>query len=241
MIGCLDPINRRCSIVGKPILESLRESFPSLKDLTPPLLDRFSAESKAVAFPDRTELFTEGDRCGGLLATISGTIRVSKTTEGGRELLLYEVRPGEMCVLTLTCLLGEGAYPARGSSSGEVKGAMIPQSLFNEMVDRVPRFRAAVFSSLGERVAQLMQLVEEVAFHRLDQRLAALLVRETERDRTDEISLTHQEIAERLGTSREIVSRVLGSFELQGLVQLGRKRIAIVDRLSLKGMAGGGV
>lgn len=225
-------------MVAKPVIELLRDSFPFLKDLTPPLVDRFSAESKPVVFPDRTELFTEGDRCGGLLATVSGTIRVSKTSEEGKELLLYEVRPGEMCVLTLTCLLGEGAYPARGSASGEVKGALVPQSLFNEMVDRVPRFRAAVFSSLGERVAQLMRLVEEVAFHRLDQRLAGLLIREADHERADAVSLTHQEIAERLGTSREIVSRVLGSFELQGLVQLGRKRIAIADRPSLQGMVG---
>lgn len=225
-------------MVAQHSFHELRNLFPPLQDLVPSLADRLACEARPVAFPHGAELFAEGDRCAGLLATTAGTIRVSKTSEEGRELLLYDVRPGEMCVLTLTCLLSDGAYAAHGTTSGAVNGVLIPQPLFQDLVDRVPRFRAAVFSSLGEKIALLMRLVEEVAFRRLDQRLAAFLTRESEARRSVEIPLTHQEIAERLGTSREIVSRALGSFELQGIVQLGRKRIDLTDPAALLRIAG---
>jgi CRP/FNR family transcriptional regulator len=100
-------------------------------------------------------------------------------------------------------------------------------------MDRVPAFRTAVFRHLGTRASELMRLVEEVAFQRLDRRLAMLLVRESEQQRRPTIPLTHQELAERLGTSREIVSRILGSFELQGLVELGRRQIQLLDPRAL--------
>jgi CRP/FNR family transcriptional regulator len=212
---------------------SLVQSLPGLRRLPADLQARVTAECRPVSAPAGSPLFHEGQPCSGLYVLTRGAVRVSKVSEDGRELLLYHVRPGELCVLTISCLLGGGACPAQGLTCGDFHGVMIPHPLFLTLMDRVPAFRSTVFRHLGKRSSELMRLVEEVAFQRLDRRLAMLLVRESEHQRCPTVPLTHQELAERLGTSREIVSRILGSFELQGLVELGRRQIQLLDSRAL--------
>jgi CRP/FNR family transcriptional regulator len=147
-------------------------------------------------------------------------------------LLLYRVEPGELCVLTTGCLLGHRSYSANGVTEGETELVALGAPLFNELVESCEPFRALVFSIFSERIVDLMQRVEEVAFRRLDRRLASLLVA-----RAPEARATHQELADELGSVREIVTRLLRGFELQGWVRLGRERILVTDSDSLRRLA----
>jgi CRP/FNR family transcriptional regulator len=180
-----------------------------------------------------TELFAECQACRGFPLLISGTIKVVKTTPAGREMLLYRVEPGGSCVITSSCLLGHTPYTAHGIAETPLQMLILPTALFEALIAGNARFRDFVFQLLADRIAELMQLVEEVAFHRLDQRLAKLLL-----GKPEPIRATHQALADELGSVREIVSRLLKGFAAQGLVALGRERISLLDRAGLRQLAG---
>lgn len=161
---------------------------------------------------------------------IEGSIKVAKLAASGRELLLYRVAPGGSCIISTSCLLGHSAYNARGIAETPLVLLALPDAAFQSLVVSHAPFRDFVFHLFAERIADLMQLVEEVAFSRLDQRLAKLLLNAS----SDQVTMSHQQIADELGSVREIVSRLLKGFAEQRLVALGRERIAILDRKGLE-------
>lgn len=154
----------------------------------------------------------------------------------GRELQLYRVKPGESCLLSGSCLLGQASYDASGIAETEVELLIVPPAEFQSLIAGDETFRRHVFAMFGERLAALMQVVEAIAYQKLDQRLAALLVN---KGPEGDIHATHQALADELGSVREIVSRLLRSFEDRGWVDLGRERIRVVDRGALAGLARG--
>jgi CRP/FNR family transcriptional regulator len=165
---------------------------------------------------------------------VAGSIKVVKAAANGREMLLYRVEPGDSCIISSSCLLGHTPYTARGETETEVTLLVVPMPLFEKLLAENREFRDFVFHLFADRIAELMQLVEEVAFHRLDQRLARLLLA-----RGDDIQSTHQALADELGSVREIVSRLLKGFAADGLVSLGREHIALLDRSGLQRLAEG--
>jgi CRP/FNR family transcriptional regulator len=218
-------------------IADLKRAMPCLETMSRAMTERLAHEADYVKMDEGAGVFDEDVPCQTFILLTSGALRVVKTAESGRELLLYRVQPGEVCVITIGCLLGGSPYPARGVAEDDLTGARLSQSLFEALVVEVPEFRRAIFQLLGERLASLMRLVEEVAFHRLDERLAALLLRQSSSEPSEPIRLTHQEIADDLGSAREIVSRILESFEAEGLVELGRRRINVLDTERLSGVA----
>ncbi len=212
--------------------EALLQSYPVIAELSEPARKRLLSALNQISLPARTGLFDEHQPCGGFPFVIKGAIRVIKAAPNGRELPLYRVLPGETCFITASCLLGHQEYNARGETEGETLILMLPKPVFEEMLTHEP-FRRFVFMLFAERVADLMQLVEEVAFMRLDQRLAALLL-----GHGRELRITHQQLAQELGSVREIVSRLLKGFEHRGLVRLGRETIEILDPAGLRQLAG---
>ncbi len=207
--------------------------YPSLRALPPDDLARIERSDAYLHIPAGTQIFAEHQPCRGFPLLLSGSIRVVKTAPSGREMLLYRVEPGGSCIITSSCLLGHADYSARGEAETDLVMAMLPAPLFATMVAEQAGFRDFVFHLFAERIAELMQLVEEVAFHRLDQRLAKLLLA-----RGDEIQTTHQALADELGSVREIVSRLLKGFAADGLVSLGREHISLRDRDGLRRLAG---
>jgi len=177
-------------------------------------------------------MFDDRSPCQAFPMLVDGTIRISKVGANGRELQLYRVVPGEACILSSSCLLGHVAYNARGVAESDVVAVALPQRVFNRLMAEHEPFRDYVFALFAERMSELMQLVEAVAFQRLDQRLASLLLGKGKVVRT-----THQALADELGSVREIVSRLLKSFAEQGLVSLAREQIEIVDPPGLRRLA----
>ena len=213
--------------------DSLLKLYPALAGLPDARLARLLRPEALMALPAGTQVFAESQPCQGFPLLLSGSIRVIKQAANGRELMLYRVNPGGSCIISSSCLLGRTDYNARGIAETPLTLlALSPGEFARLLVEHAP-FRDFVFHLFSERIAELMQLVEEVAFTRLDQRLARLLLNRQE----STLSVTHQQLADELGSVREIVSRLLKGFAAQGLVTLGREQIVLVDREGLNKMA----
>ena len=211
---------------------TLQALYPVLDALPPALRADVDAQARTLSVPAGTVLFDERQPCQGFPFILTGGIRVFKPHMNGRELPLYRVLPGESCIITSSCLLGHRDYNARGVAEGETTLMLLPRALFDPLLDQ-PAFRDFVFQLFSERIADLMQLVEEVAFRKLDQRLAGLLL-----GKGKLVHATHQQLADELGSVREIVSRLLKGFAAQRLVKLGREQIEILDPGGLRRLAG---
>ncbi|MBL8375813.1 Crp/Fnr family transcriptional regulator [Accumulibacter sp.] len=215
--------------------ESVLMLYPALRSLPTEQLAAICRTTSVLRLPAGTQVFTEKQNCLGFPLILAGTIKVVKNTAAGRELLLYRVEPGGSCIITSSCLLAHSPYSARGIAEAPLSLLLLPIALFEKLIAENGLFRDFVFHLFGDRIAELLQLVEEVAFHRLDQRLAKLLLA-----KGVAVHATHQSLAEELGSVREIVSRLLSGFAAQGLVALGREQITVIDRDKLKQLAGFG-
>ena len=211
----------------------LQALYPVLAGLPAELRTRTVGALQPVDLPAATVIFDEHQPCRGFPFVLAGAVRVVKSAANGRELPLYRVLPGESCILTSSCLLGHRDYTARGITDGATTLGLLPAPLFEELLAQ-PVFRGFVFALFAERMTELMELVEEVAFRKLDQRLAGLLL-----GRGQLVHITHQGLADQLGSVREMVSRLLKVFAEQGLVRLGREQIEILDPAGLRRTAAG--
>jgi CRP/FNR family transcriptional regulator len=216
-----------------PAGDALIALYPILATLTARTRQRLQARAQFLELPAGTTVFDERQACRGFPFVISGSIRVVKAAPNGRELPLYRVTPGETCIISSACLLGQAPYNARGVTEADTTLLVVPNEDFQALLGE-QAFRDFVFQLFSERIADLMQLIEEVAFRKLDQRLAALLLGKGQRLHT-----THQQLADELGSVREIVSRLLKGLAEQGLVALSREQIEILDPAGLRRLAGG--
>ena len=209
-------------------LALVRASFPVVAGLPGALAARLAAECRVMAVPAGTHLFDERSPCGAFPLVIEGRVKVAKLSASGREIVLYRVGAGQ------SCLLARRDYSATGIAETPVTLVALPRALFDALMQGSPAFRDWVHALFAERIGELMMLVEEVAFRRLDRRLAAHLLAHG-----PQVAARHQDIASELGSVREIVSRLLKDFEDRGLVSLGRGRVEVVDRAGLEALAAG--
>ena len=213
--------------------DRLANCYPMIAALPDAARARLLAAARWIRGPAGTLLFDDHQACEGFPFVVEGSVRVLKSAPNGRELPLYRVAPGETCVISSSYLLGHEDYNARGVTEADTLLLMLPKPVFDELLAE-PAFRGFVFHLFAERIADLMQIIEEVAFHKLDQRLATVLL-----GKGRVLHTTHQHLADELGSVREIVSRLLKGFAAQGLVRLSREQIEILDPAGLRRVAGG--
>jgi CRP/FNR family transcriptional regulator len=211
----------------------LVKRFPAFAGLAAARLQALLAEAQFVRAPAGATVVQPGQACQGLPLVLEGSVRLVKQGPNGREILLYRVEPGTGCILSIGCLFGHANHSASGIADENVVLLVLPPAAFHELLLEHEPFRRFVFGMYAERLAEVMELVEEVAFRKLDQRLALHLVQ-----RGPVIEATHQRLADELGSVREIVSRLLRSFEGRGWLRLERSHITLVDRKSLAALAG---
>ena len=214
------------------IKERLLQQYPMLRELPAAELEGLLAAASVMSVPAGAVLFDENQPCQGFPLILSGSIRIIKAAPNGRELQLYRVTPGESCILTSSCLLGHTRYHARGIAEQALEIVLLPAASFNTLLGSHEAFRSYVFHLFSDRLTDLMQLVSAVAFQKLDQRLARLLI-----SKSHPIHTTHQALADELGSAREMVSRLLKGFAEQGWVKLGREQIDITDAVALRKFA----
>ena len=210
----------------------LKKILSLFSELDTPSTHELLEKAQQIEVPANTTLFRQGDSCKNYLLVLEGNIKVFTRAENGREIVLYRLGSGDSCVLTTSCLFGNTQYSAEGVSDTDITALAIPAALFRESVEQSEIFRNHVFKAFSSHLSSLIGLVEEVAFGRLDIRLAKCLLSQC--GPSSILKTTHQELATELGTAREVISRQLKELEIQGLVELGRGSVRITDKTALE-------
>ena len=215
--------------------ENWIERFPGLLRLEPTVAELLRAKSKMMAVPMGTIIFGPGKSPENLLLLLDGSVRVQQVSKNGREIVLYRVHAGESCVLTTACLLAYEDYTAEGIAETAVQVVAIPRGVFDHLVSQSISFRTFIFTAYSKRITELFTVVEEIAFGRLDIRLAQKLLELA--DDTAHVMATHQQMAAELGTAREVVSRQLQEFHRRNWIGQSRGDIELLDRDSIAKLA----
>lgn len=195
-----------------------------------------AASGRTVTAPAGAVLFRPGDPCVGYVAPLAGALSVVLEGSGGREMALYRVGPGELCLQSFQCLVTGAAYAAEGRVESAFTAVVVPPSRFDGLLGESPPFRAWVLSQVAARFGMLARRVEAVATVPIAERLAAALLRFA--GPNGEVRATHATLAAEIATAREVVSRALANLEADGVVAPGRGRILIRDRDALSRRAG---
>lgn len=216
-------------------LTDIQILYPALATVPLQELDAEWAGGGAVMqVPRGVQLFAPGANCGGFPLVLAGEARVFRMAQTGRQLEMYRLTPGEICLVSSASLFSGEALSAHAEMQTEGALWMIRPDLFESWLQCVPAFRQFVLGQFAARMADLTALIDALAFHRLDQRLAQALLGQGPR-----ILVTHQQLADRLGTAREIVTRLLKRFESAGWVGLSREKIEILQPAVLRQVAAG--
>ncbi|HML82973.1 MAG: Crp/Fnr family transcriptional regulator [Thiomonas sp.] len=216
-------------------LRELQELYPSMTSVpTAELEAEWAGGATVMQVPRGTQLFAPGANCGGFPLVLSGEARVFRMAPSGRQLEMYRLTPGEICLVSSASLFSGEVLTAFAEMQTEGALWMIRPELFEHWLQCAPAFRRFVLGQFAARMADLTALIDALAFHRLDQRLAQALLGQGPR-----LQSTHQQLADRLGTAREIVTRLLKRFEAAGWVGLSREKIDILQPAVLRQVAAG--
>lgn len=208
-------------------LKQISQALPVLRDAASQLVREFQQVAFLTKIPAGHDVFLEGDSVGAIALLISGVVRVYKIGETGREITLYRFGHGESCILTANAILSQKSFPAIATVEKDAEAVMIPANIFRDWVKRYDPWREFVFELLSDRLSTVMAVVDQVVFQRMDRRVASLLLDQSKM--RNPISITHQEIAAELGSSREVISRILEDFSQKGVVEVGRGTVEILD------------
>ncbi len=208
-------------------LKRIKQALPVLQDADLQLVHEFQQVAFLARIPAGQDVFLEGDRVDAIALLISGVVRVYKIGETGREITLYRFGNGESCILTANAILSQKTFPAIATVEKEAEAVMIPAGIFRDWVKRYDPWREFVFDLLSERLSTVMAVVDEVVFQRMDRRVASWLLSRSQT--SNPIQTTHQAIAAELGSSREVISRILEDFSQKGWVEVGRGTVEILD------------
>ena len=210
------------------------DRFDGLSKLEPGLRNVLTTRSHVVRLPADSVIFGPGKSPDNLLLLLQGTVRVQQLAESGREVVLYRVTAGESCVLTTACMLAYEDYAAEGIAETDIVAAAIPRGVFDDLVASSKEFRNFVFRAYSRRITDLFHVIEDIAFRRMDIRLAQKII---ERADTGVLKATHAQLAAELGTAREVISRQLAEFQRRGWIAQSRGAIEIRDCDGLRGLA----
>lgn len=185
--------------------------------------------------PAGTVLFRPGQACPGFVRLTQGTIRVVLTAASGREVVLYRVQPGGLCLQTFSCLVEGKEYAATGVAETALEGEIIPHATFRKMMETDHGFLSSVLGAVAERFSDYERLVEDVALTGFDARLARVLLRLA--DDAMQVHATHEQLATETASGRAFVSRRLADFDRKGLVERHRGHIALINKSALEDIA----
>jgi len=215
--------------------ELWQQHFPDFAATEDTALSALMAAASLVTMPAGQQVFYPGKVCENYLLMLAGSVKAQIMSADGREVLLYHVRPGDSCVLTTSCLLGSNEYPAEGYTETTITAFAIPAAVFHRTLEHSAFFREFVFKSFSKRLTDVIRRMEALSFDSIDQKLAKALLAE----QNPRIYKTHHELAQEMGSVREVVSRHLKRFESWGWLALSRGCIEIIHVDALRKVAAG--
>lgn len=176
-------------------------------------------------------LFREDSHCESFILVVSGRLKVRKLIPNGHEIVLYQIEAGQECSLSCHCLLAGHNYQAEAIAESNGSALMLPRDTFLQLLAQQPLFTSLVFKNSDREMSELLNVIQDLAFDHMDHRLAAALLKQGLDHNS--INTTHQQLAQDLGTAREVVSRLLKEFEHRGWVKLHRGRIEFTNKQAL--------
>jgi CRP/FNR family transcriptional regulator, anaerobic regulatory protein len=214
--------------------QSWSELFPALQHL-PDVVEALAGKCAIIELAAGARIFGPDQTPQNFILLIEGSVRVQQMSEDGREIVPYRIAGGESCALTTACLMSDESYQAEAIAETNIRAVGIPRGLFDELVAKSPGFRRFVFSAFRARMTDLFRVIDEIAFSRMDVRLAHKLVELSHGAAI--LAITQQQLASEIGTAREVVSRMLSEFHRRGLVLPVRGSITITNRPALELLA----
>jgi CRP/FNR family transcriptional regulator, anaerobic regulatory protein len=215
--------------------EKIFNLFPLFGNSAQGVQNELFEHGKLAKLPANQFICLEGSKCSCIPLVLEGWARVYKLSESGREITLYRVEPGQSCIMTASCILSGVEFPAFAATETEVEAVVIPPEILHRWVNEHEVWRRFLCGMLASRLAEVISVVEEVAFQRVDTRTAEYLLQSASADGA--IKKTHRDIAMDIGTSREVVSRILKEFEHKGLITLARGEIQTENANELQRVA----
>ena len=191
------------------------------------IIKQLEAVGQPISIPKGTTLMTPGSPVEMVIVPTKGSIRVFSSSENGRSISLFWVEPQETCIIGTSCLFNDSKYPAFACAETEIEALAVPVSQFREMFETNSQLQTFIFNLVSSRLMTVMKLVNDVAFNKVDSRLANFLLKR--RNKENLITLTHDEIAQSLGTSREVVSRLLRNYANEGWLEQSHGNIVLRD------------
>ena len=210
--------------------------FPFIKQADAGFVHSFYASCRYVELPAGVSICDEGQQCAQLSMLLEGVGRVYKLSPGGREVTLYRIRAGEACVLTASCIMNRDSFPAMAVTETPVRAVVVAPDRVRNWICEEQRWQHFIFGLLSHRLASIISVVEEVAFKRIDVRLADKFAHSLAQGETS-LQMTHAELAADLGSSREVVSRILKDFSQRGLIETSRGSIRLTDPAAIEHLA----
>ncbi len=219
-------------MLDKTQFERITFAMPFLQKADASLVNELRQHAQFARIPAGHDVFVDGDRVDGIALLLSGVVRVYKIGETGREITLYRFGLGQSCILSANAILSQKSFPAIATVEEDAEAVMIPADVFRKWVNKYDLWREFVFDLLSERLSTVMAVVDEVVFKRMDRRVASLLMNQAQVQ--NPMRVIHQEVAAELGSSREVISRILEDFSREGLIESGRGTIEVLDFEGLK-------
>ncbi len=211
--------------------------FSFLGEASDPFRRQFFSATTLVKVPDGHTIATEGAVCHQLALVLEGSVRVYKLAASGREITLYRIPAGDSCILTASCIMSQAPFPAIAVAEGDVDALIVPARQAQEWLLKSQPWGAFVFGLIAKRLAEVIGVLESVTFQRMDIRIATYLIALAPHGKT--LTTTHHEIASELGTSREVVSRMLKEFERRGWLVVGRGEVDVLAPAELRALIQG--
>ena len=214
-------------------MNNLIEILPFFKNADDELINSFQKNHVTKTFTKGEFLTMEGDSCGYFPIVKSGIVRVYKLGENGQEFTLYRINPGESCILTISCILSNNQFPALAYIEEKCEVILVTSDTFNGWIEKYKLWNDYVFSYMSSILNKVISVVESLVFTRTDLRIADFLFKNSLKV-GKELNITHQSIANELGTAREVVSRILKNLEKEKILEISRRKITIIDLAKLR-------
>ena len=216
--------------------EALAAAFPFWSDLTSGQKENICRTSHSVTFAKGTNIHN-GEECTGVILVRSGCLRVYILSEDGKDITLYRLFAGDICILSASCALRTITFDVHVDAEEESDCYIISGCAFSELADRMPSVKIYALEATVSRFSEVMWVMEQILFMSFDRRLAIFLLDECAKLQSDYIKLTHEQIARYMGSAREVVSRMLKYFSAEGIVENTRGGTRILDKKRLRDLA----
>lgn len=212
----------------------LSTHFPIWDKLTPAQQKVISQSSQTRSVPKGTVLHNGSIDCLGLLLILSGQLRAYIISDEGREITLYRLFERDVCIFSASCIMRNIQFEVIIEAEKDSEVIVLPPHIYKKLMEESAAVANFSNQIMGSRFTEVMWLIEQIMWKSFDKRLASFLIEESVLDNTDSLKITHEKIANHLGTAREVVTRMLRYFQSEGLVKLSRGTIELTDKKRLE-------